>query len=60
LLIKCDQEKAKSRGVGRIKFGSHGKERKRKKKKVWARRRHVTFITGKVIRKMIATIGKSG
>jgi len=31
-----------------------------KKRKVWAYRRHVTFVTEKVIRRMMASIGKSG
>jgi len=35
-------------------------ERKgRKRKKIWARQRRVTFVTGKVIGRMIASISKS-
>ena len=37
-----------------------GRKGRGKERKVWARRRHVTFVTGKVIGRMTANIGKSG
>jgi len=40
-------------------WSQEGKKEK-KERKVWARRKRVTFITGKIIERMTESIGKSG
>jgi len=56
--MRLGKDQIKRSRYDRVWWSREGKEEE-KKKKIQAHQRRVTFITGNVIRKMTASIGKS-
>jgi len=55
--MRSEKDQTKLSRKERVWFPCEGREKK--EGKLWAHQRHVTFVTGKIIERMTASISKS-